>query len=146
MDLAWGRASRGMAVARFDEVTYTHGPQPSRVGDFTLVDDYLHHAAAAVDLLHQLPNVNPQRVFVLGHSLGGTVAPRVAAADQAVAGLVVLAGGAQPLHWATVRRFRFLASLDPANAAAAQPAIDAITRQAQTVDASTGRRTPRPPA
>jgi dienelactone hydrolase len=133
-DLAWGLASRGIAVARFDKVTYAHGQQVSHVADFTLADEYLHHAAAAVELLRQRPDVDPGRVFVLGHSLGGTVAPRVVAAEPAVAGLVILAGGAQPLHWATVRQFRYLASLDPANAAAAQPAIDTITRQAQTVD------------
>ena len=36
--------------------------------------------------------------------------------------------------WAAVRQFRYLASLDPGNAAAAQPAIEAITGQADMVD------------
>jgi pimeloyl-ACP methyl ester carboxylesterase len=52
-------------------------------------------------------------LFVLGHSLGGTAAPRVAAADPELAGLVMLAGGAQPLHWATVRQVRYLQSPSP---------------------------------
>jgi uncharacterized protein len=55
-------------------------------------------------------------------------------AQPPVAGLVILAGGAQPLHWAAERQFRYLASLDPSNAAAAQPALDAIDRQARAVD------------
>ncbi len=69
-----------------------------------------------------------------GHSLGGTVAPRVAAAEPSVAGLVLLAGGAQPLQWAAVRQISYLASLAPATAAASQPGIDALTAQARMVD------------
>jgi fermentation-respiration switch protein FrsA (DUF1100 family) len=51
-----------------------------------------------------------------------------------VAGLVLLAGGAQPLHWAAVRQVRYLSSLRPASAHDAQPAIDALAAQARTVD------------
>jgi uncharacterized protein len=133
-DLAWGLATRGVAVLRFDKVTYAHPDQVQNVADFTVDDEYLHHALAAVHLLREHPDVDPARVFVLGHSLGGTVTPRVAAAEPGVAGLVILAGGAQPLHWAAVRQFRYLASLDPETEAASQPIIDTATRQARTVD------------
>jgi dienelactone hydrolase len=81
---------------------------------------------AAVDLLRR----DHHRVFVLGHSQGGTVAPRVAAAAPSIAGLVIMAGGTLPLHWAAVNQFRYLASVDPSMAAA----IDTITKQAEMVD------------
>jgi hypothetical protein len=133
-DLAWGLASRGVAVLRFDKVTYAHRAEAAKMADITVADEYLHHAVAAVRLLGQHPAVGGGPVFVAGHSLGGTVAPRVAAAEPSVAGLVIMAGGTQPLQWAAVRQIRYLASLGPGPAAAAQPAIDAITRQAETVD------------
>jgi dienelactone hydrolase len=133
-DLAWGLASRGVAVLRFDKVTYAHGSQIAGVRDFTVTDEYVYHAVAAVHLLRQHPAVDGALIFVLGHSLGGTVAPRVAAAEPLVAGLVILAGGTQPLHWAAVRQVRYLASLDPDTAAAAQPVIDAMSNQARMVD------------
>ena len=43
------------------------------------------------------------------------MAPRVAAAEPSVAGLVLLAGGAEPLQWAMVRQVRVVEScrLDP---------------------------------
>jgi pimeloyl-ACP methyl ester carboxylesterase len=56
------------------------------------------------------------------------------AARAPVAGLVILAGGAQPLHHAMVRQFRYLASLAAAQGAAPPADIDAITRQAAAVD------------
>jgi hypothetical protein len=133
-DLAWGLASRGVAVLRFDKVTYAHPDEVVRDPDFTVADEYLPHALAAIRLLREHPAVDPERIFLVGHSLGGTVAPRVAAADPSTAGLVILAGGAQPLHWATVRQIRYIASLDPATAAAAQPAIDTLTEQARRID------------
>jgi dienelactone hydrolase len=130
-DLAWGLATRGVAVLRFDKIT--HAPR-ERAEDFTVHHEYLHHAAAAIRLLRQQPAVDPARVYVLGHSLGGTVAPRVAAADPTVAGLVILAGGAQPLHWSAVRQVRYLSSLDPGSAESFRPVIDTLTDQARMVD------------
>jgi hypothetical protein len=88
-DLAWGLATRGIGVIRFDKVTYAHHGQLKDVADLTVDDEYLYHAVAAVHLLRENPDVDPARVFVLGHSLGGTVAPRVAVAEPAVAGLVI---------------------------------------------------------
>ena len=133
-DVAWGLASRGIAVVRFDKVTFAHRDRLADIDNFTVVDEYVHHAVAALDLLRAHPAIDAARVFIAGHSLGGTVAPRVAATDSAIAGLIILAGGAQPLHWAAVRQFRYLAALDPATAAAAQSTIERIAEQARMVD------------
>ncbi len=135
-DLAWGLASRGIAVLRFDKVTYARPAEVRSMPGFTLSDEYLPQARAASELLRQRPEIDPSRIFVAGHSLGGTVAPRVAAAEPAVAGLVILAGGAAPLHWVIVRQIRYLASLDPAMASASGSAIEALTAQAQRVDSA----------
>ena len=133
-DLAWGLASRGIAVLRFDKVTHAHPDLVSQNRAFTVADEYVPGALAAIGLLQAHPAIDPARVFVGGHSLGGTIAPRVAAAEPSVAGLVLLAGGAQPLQWAAVRQISYLASLAPASAAASQPGIDALTAQARMVD------------
>ncbi|MGN9845873.1 serine aminopeptidase domain-containing protein [Nonomuraea sp. H19] len=130
-DLAWGLAGRGVAVLRFDKVTYAHSGQVANAAGFTMADEYVPHAVAAVHLLQRQPGVDPARVFVLGHSMGGKVAPRVAAAEPSVAGLVIMAGDTQPMHQAAVRVVRYLASLDPGPAVEA--AVEAITRQAAMV-------------
>ena len=135
-DLAWGLAGRGIAVLRFDKVTVAHPGEVGHNPDFTVIDEYLHHAVAAIHLLRQHPAVDATRIFLLGHSLGGTVAPRVAAAEPVVAGLVILAGGTQPLHWAAVRQVSYLASLEPGGAAASRSVVDAMTRQAEMVDSA----------
>ena len=111
-DLAWGLATRGVAVLRFDKVTYVHSAVTSEPG-YTMTQEYVPHAVAAVRLLRRQPGVNPARVFVLGHSLGGRVAPRVAGAEASIAGLVLLAGDANPMHRSAVRVARYLASVEP---------------------------------
>ena len=121
-DLAWGLATLGIAVLRFDKVTHTHRASLRDNRAFTLVDEYLPHALAAIHQLQQ----HTDRVYVLGHSLGGTVAPRVAAAEPSTAGVVIMAGGAQPLHWAAVRQLKHLN--------APQAAIDELARRATVVD------------
>jgi dienelactone hydrolase len=130
-DLAWGLAGRGVAVVRFDKVTHTHSHIGSEPG-FTMVEEYVPHAIAAVHLLRQQRTVDAERVFVLGHSGGGKATPRVAAADASVAGLVSLAGDTLPLSQAAVRVVRYMAELDPGPATAA--AVESVTRQAALVE------------
>ncbi|WP_093707137.1 S9 family peptidase [Streptomyces sp. 2131.1] len=128
-DLAWGLASRQVAVLRFDKVTFAH---PDRLRpDFTMADEYVPHAVAAVRLLRQRPEVAPDRIHLLGHSMGGKAAPRIAAADPSIAGLVMLAADTQPMHEAAVRVARHLARLAPGPAADAMVAT--LVRQAAAV-------------
>jgi uncharacterized protein len=133
-DLAWGLATAGVAVLRFDKVTQVHPAEVAGKTGFTLTDEYVPDAVAAIQLLARHPAVDAGRVFVAGHSLGGTVAPRVAAAEPLLAGLIIMAGGTQPLHWAAVRQLRYLASLEGASAEASRPAIEVMTRQAELID------------
>jgi dienelactone hydrolase len=128
-DLAWGLASAGIAALRLAKVTRAHPAEVAGNAAFTLTDEYVPHAVAALQMLRAHPGVDPARVFLAGHSQGGTVAPRVAARTP-VAGLVILAGGAQPLHEAMIRQLRYLSSLGPAPGAD----LDAIARQVAAVD------------
>lgn len=131
-DLAWGLASRGIAVARFDLVTYAHPGLVADLPGFTMTDEYVPYAVAAVQLLQQHPAVDPARVFVLGHSMGGKVAPRVAAAEPSIAGLVLLAADATPMQRSAIRVARYLAALNAGEAD--ESAVAMITEQAERVD------------
>lgn len=128
-DLAWGLASQGVAVLRFDKVTFAH---PDRLpSDHTMADEYLPHALAAVQLLRQQPEVAPGQIYLAGHSMGGKVAPRIAAADPSIAGLVMLAADTQPMHEAAVRVARYLAELAPGPSA--DEMVSLLVRQAAAV-------------
>ncbi|MFD4357006.1 alpha/beta hydrolase family protein [Nocardia sp. NPDC058518] len=132
-DLAWGLACRGIAVLRFDKVTLTHADTVAATPEFTLCDEYLPHALAAIEILGAAPDIDAKRIHLVGHSMGGRIAPRVAEASPSVAGIVTLAGDTQPMWWAMVRVLRHLAELDPA-AVAAFPPVETVIGQAELVD------------
>jgi hypothetical protein len=110
-DLAWGLATRGIATLRFDKPTLVHAEKFDERG-FTLSEEYLPPAIAAIRLLQTHRAVDPRRVFVLGHSAGGKVAPRVARAQPSIAGLILLAADARPMHESAVRVARHVAGLN----------------------------------
>lgn len=96
-DLAQGLASRGIAVLRYEKRTKTYQKELAGTRDMTLKDEVLDDAVAALAVLRQAPGVDPAKVFVLGHSLGGLLAPRIALLDGKVAGLVLLAVPSRPM-------------------------------------------------
>jgi uncharacterized protein len=96
-DLAEGLASRGFVVLRYDKRSFVYGQQMSS-GSYTLQQDAVEDAVRALNLLRKQPAVNPKRVFVVAHSLGGYALPRIARQDGKVAGAVVLAGNARPIE------------------------------------------------
>ncbi|WP_225732188.1 MULTISPECIES: S9 family peptidase [unclassified Nocardia] len=130
-DLAWGLAEQGVAVVRFDKVTYNRLELYQRP-DFTPTQEYVPHAVAAVRLLRDEETVDPARVFVAGHSMGGKFAPRVAATEPAVAGLVLLAADAEPMQRAAVRVFRYFA--EKGLLGVTEDAVAAVERQAAMVE------------
>ncbi len=88
-DVAWGLASQGVAVLRHDKRTLPYALAIARQRDFTLNDALVDDALAAVALLRQTPRIDPTRIFVLGSSLGGFAAPRIAQRDPTIAGLII---------------------------------------------------------
>ncbi|WP_081756898.1 alpha/beta fold hydrolase [Gorillibacterium massiliense] len=98
-DLAWGLAEQGIAVLRYDKRTYTYGASytPEMVAAITVKDETVDDAIAAAKLLKADPRIDPKRVYVIGHSLGGMLAPRIDAEGGDFAGLILLAGSPRPL-------------------------------------------------
>jgi dienelactone hydrolase len=112
-DLAGGLASRGIAVLRYEKRTKQYGAKVAASKDpFTVKEEVIDDAVAAVSLLRKNPAIDGKRVFVLGHSLGAGLAPQIAAADPDVAGLIILAGFTRPLEDVMVEQIEYLLSLD----------------------------------
>lgn len=141
-DLAWGLATLGVATLRFDKVTLARPDVVAARTRFTVVDEYLIHAAAAIALLRDHPAVDPLQIFVLGHSQGATVAPRVAENQAGLAGLICLAAGAQPIHHAALRQLRYLVELGTEPRYELQRAMAELSRKSATVDEDLDEETP----
>jgi hypothetical protein len=97
-DLAEGLASRGIVVLRYEKRTSQYRARAAASPKFTVQEETVEDAVKAVALVRSQAEVNGQRVFVIGHSLGGYVAPRIAEQDGKLAGMVLMAGNVRPME------------------------------------------------
>ena len=99
-DLAEGLARRGVASIRYDKRSFTHGLAMVRDKSATLTveEETIEDAVLAAELLREDPRVDPSRVFIVGHSMGAMLAPRIDAEGGDFRGLVLLAGTPRKLE------------------------------------------------
>ncbi len=114
-DLAYGLAERGIAVIRYDKRTKVYGADSAPAGkEITFDEESVDDALSAIKLARSIPTINPERIYILGHSLGGTLAPRIVQrSDKVPAGIILLAGAARPLEDLFISQVKFLASALP---------------------------------
>jgi len=112
-DLAVGLASRDVAVLRYEKRTHKH-PTATMPSGWTLDTETIDDALAAADLLRKRPEIDPKRVFIAGHSLGAFAAPFIAARDQRLAGIILLAATARPFLDVLQDQLEYLAGLNGA--------------------------------
>jgi dienelactone hydrolase len=110
-DLAYGLASQNIAVLRYVKRTKQYGADSKSDAPFTVKDEITDDAKAAVALLAKMPEINKKQIYIIGHSLGGMLAPRIAAEDPQVAGIIILAGTARPLEKVVVEQVKYIAGL-----------------------------------
>lgn len=114
-DLAWGLAAKGIAVLRYEKRTRIYADKLAAAGisNLTIKEETIDDAIVAAAQLRATPGIDPKRVFVLGHSLGGMAAPRIGQADPKLAGLILFAGClARPLEDVISDQARYLVILN----------------------------------
>lgn len=109
-DIADGLAKLGVASLRYDKRTFAHGAKAAAQPRFTVDDEVTDDALAAARLLAQQKSVDSRRVFVLGHSEGAMLAPRIVQRDPQLAGAIMLAAPARPLLEVSRQQTRDLAA------------------------------------
>jgi hypothetical protein len=130
--LADSLARRGVATLRFDD--RGHG-RSGGMFDGSTSADFAADVRAAVAYLRARPDIDPERIFLVGHSEGGTIAPMVAAGDPTLAGIVLLAGPGRRGREIVYYQQRRAIDADPAlrSAAARDSAARAARRQFDSV-------------
>ncbi len=129
LDIARGLAAQGIAVLRYEKRTKAR-PQDFASGEFTVDDETTNDAVLAVDALRKTDGIDPARIFVLGHSQGGMMAPRIAAVSGHVDGLILMAAPSRSLLDILIEQNRRLAALNDGKIDDTErAAINALTEQ-----------------
>lgn len=114
LDVAQGLAAAGIASLRYDKRTRVYGKEI--VGKAITVDDEVtDDALSALQVLAQQPSIDTHRLFLVGHSLGAVMAPRIGQRDAHLAGIILLSAAAKFDMDTIIRQARYIGSLQGAS-------------------------------
>lgn len=91
-DLAEGLGKHGIASIRYDKRSFAHGRKMLKKGSLTVREEVIEDAVLASEMLKNDPRIDSEKVFIIGHSMGAMLAPRIDFEGGNFKGLVLMAG------------------------------------------------------
>lgn len=104
-DLAEGLARHGIASIRYDKRSFAHAKKMLKQC-ITVKEETIYDAVLAVNMLKADPRIDKDRIFILGHSMGAMLAPRIDAEGGDVRGLIMMAGSPYLLEDIMIKQFK----------------------------------------
>jgi len=132
-DIAWGLASKRIAVCRYDKRTLVYGPKMANQA-ITVKEETIDDVIACVKLMKMNPSVDSTKIFIVGHSLGAMLAPRIAQSINGLAGIIMLAGNARPMQDLLVEQFMYLSENYKKGPKIDKAYIDNIRKQVEVIN------------
>lgn len=130
-DLAVGLASQNIAVLRYEKRSLEHNLKLALIPKVTVKDETVDDAISAVNFLATVGEIDKSKIFVLGHSQGGLLIPRILKEDGkgAIRGAVIMSANTRPLEDLLVEQYQYLLGLNLAT----QQQYEAIKIQADLI-------------
>ena len=94
-DLAYGLGSHGISGIRYNKRTYDYPSMMQKSLNSITIDDIV--TDDAVKAIKKAKSLGADQVFLLGHSLGGHLAPKIAQKEK-VDGVILMAANRSPLE------------------------------------------------
>ena len=100
-DLARGLAKHGIASIRYDKRSFAHPFKMLMDKEncpVTVKQETIEDALLATEILRNDPRIDSSRIFIIGHSMGGMLAPRIDAEGGNYRGIIIMAGTPRKLE------------------------------------------------
>ncbi|WP_172799138.1 S9 family peptidase [Bacillus sp. FJAT-29814] len=97
-DFAEGLAERGIAAIRYDKRTFVYGKELKYDGGLSVKEETIEDAVLAAELLRNDSRIDNNKIFIIGHSMGGMLAPRIDAEGGNFTGIIIMAGSPRTLE------------------------------------------------
>lgn len=110
-NLAWGLASDGYAVLRYNKVTYQYGNKFKDKLDMTQEDEYNNSIKGAIDLIKKNKETKNLKIVLLGHSQGASAITSFAD-SKSIDGLILLSGTPRKLYNVYAEQLDYIFGLD----------------------------------
>ncbi len=130
-DLAVGLAAKGIATIRYVKRTTLY---PSEFGGaFTVKEEVLDDVIAAIALARMVPAVDKKQIYVLGHSLGGMLTPRLVALAPDLNGIILLAAPARNFTDVIIEQSKYMYDLSKDTTQAGKKELNDVTAEFQKI-------------
>ncbi len=126
-DLATGLASQGIASIRYVKRTAIYPTEFE--GAFTTKEEVTDDALAVIDFAKTVPQIDPQKIYVFGHSLGGMLAPKIAVLAPDLKGIILAAAPARKLADISIDQNNYLFHVSKDTTKAGKIALDEATKE-----------------
>ncbi|TCC93486.1 DUF3887 domain-containing protein [Pedobacter frigiditerrae] len=108
-DIATGLASKGIASVRYVKRTLVYAGEFNKV--FTAKEEVTDDALAAIAMAKTIMGADQKSIYVLGHSLGGMLAPRLATLAPSIKGIILAAAPARKLADIIIDQNKYIVEL-----------------------------------
>lgn len=113
MDLSVGLAKEGVATLRYYKRTFLYANEIVKdIKNLTLQEETIDDAISAIELCRTLTTIDTSKIFILGHSLGGVAAPRIATQNKHLAGIILFATPSRSLEDIILSQYEYILGLD----------------------------------
>ena len=105
-DMADGLAAHGIASLRYDKRTFVHGRKmmKANASGISVKEETIDDVLLALAMLRNDRRIDSSNIFILGHSMGAMLAPRIDAEGGNVKGLILMAGTPHRLEEIVLRQ------------------------------------------
>ncbi|MDW7667736.1 MAG: alpha/beta hydrolase [Bacillota bacterium] len=111
-DIAEMLSNKGIAVFRYDKRTFTYGREMVEAGAITPYEETVEDVVKAYDFLLNRSEIDSDNIYILGHSMGGHLVPKINEHLDNPAGFIIMAGNISPLEDLMVEQIQYLSELD----------------------------------
>jgi len=132
-DIAQMLSEKGVAVFRYDKRTFTYGREMVKAGAITPYEETIEDVAEAYNLLLNRPEIDSDNIYILGHSMGGHLVPKINEHIDNPAGYIIMAGNISPLEDLMVEQIEYLANIDGSISVEERQYIEEIEKEVEKI-------------
>ena len=111
-DIAYGLASKDVAVYRYEKRTRVYPVAATLNKKMTIYDETIDDVVANIKMLKSDPNIDTTAIYLAGHGMGGMILPRIAKNHPEIKGLIYLGSNARPLEDVIYDQTAYVLSFD----------------------------------